>query len=1357
MPPVYVANIDVASSGFVTNINVQASIAKTITVSGGAFVPTVSVAGSGYVANINVQTSIARSVAVSSVSNIGVLSLTAGAGISVDRPTGAVTVSNTGVLSVAGTTGEVVVSGSTGNVTLSLPQAIATSSSPTFANLTLSGLTAKSFLYSGTGGALTTTSAPTNGQILIGSTGAAPAASTLTAGSGISISNGAGSVTIGNTGVTSLTGTSSQVIASGSTGAVTLSLPQSIGTGSSPTFAQVTITNAPSAGTDTANKAYVDSVANGLSVHPEVSVLQSTNISIASPGTATFDGVTISSGSRILLTGQTTTSQNGIWIFNGSTSALTRPTDFNGTIDGSAITTYEGSCVFVGQGTNNANTFWVLTTNNPITINTTGQTWAQFGGPGTYVAGSGLSLSGSTFSINSSYVGQTSITTLGTITTGTWNGTAIDLTAHVTGVLPAANGGTGVNNSSTITLAGNLHTAGAFTTTGAFPISIAATASTSITLPTSGTLVNTSVATLSSLASVGTITTGVWNGTAIGPTFGGTGLTSYTTGNLLYASASNTLSALAIGTTSQILTVVSGKPAWATPSGSATLANPTNLVGLTANNGTLTSVCRSDATHALDVSIAPTWTGAHTFNAGVTMSTGVGITLTVNTLSGATIGQAIKAGTGQATSIAIAANGSTPGSGSVDVVQDSIGNGYLVNRGNFPLNFYTNNTQRMQIGAAGNLTVNTPSSGATVTINSLGTASGLTIVSPTGTANTLSSGSVISFGNGTTSGTCIQSSGNQTELWQFNSSWIQPLKITSGGNLVLNYAQVWPNNVWNTSIEGAARIYFASGGPTYISSAASLIYQAAGGANVLTCDNSGNLAITGAFEGNPYGLTFTLPDTSGTGQYVHLGTWTTSQVGMKILIKVAVSSGYNAITAQTSEYDINFQTSNSVSAQSGSTGSYFGAGNVWQRGGSIGSALTAILVIQNSATSYDFYAACSAFTGQSFYTVHGSNGCTWTNSSTLFGATAPTGNNISLPFYTTFDSTSRLQRATTSGYMDGDYNVGAGPGETGTTAGCLYTIGGTLYRPNTAATNALGSMYGVGYSTSTTTMGNGTSIAAHLSATGGDWGLYVASNGIANIFLNSDSGDINSAGSIGVAGNIGGGGAFYLGGLLTAYNAGDGWLRLNNSSSYGNGVYTPLNLRCDGSFFIGGSANLTAGTANYGRSFQIGGSAPGGYYGLLLNDGGILATFMSNGSSAGVYFNSGRWSWFDTGTFTINQGVSAPSYSISSDARLKTNVVTIANALDTVTKLRGVTFKWNDKAGSQKGKDGMGLIAQEVEQVLPELIGEFQVAEEGTPDLKETYKNVQYGNLVAVLIEAVKELKAANDDLYSRVQALEAR
>jgi hypothetical protein len=102
-----------------------------------------------------------------------------------------------------------------------------------------------------------------------------------------------------------------------------------------------------------------------------------------------------------------------------------------------------------------------------------------------------------------------SLTSVGTIGTGTWQGSVVGGTY----------GGTGVNNgSNTITLAGNL------VTSGANSLTLTTTGSTNVTLPTSGTLVNSAVTSLSSLATVGTITSGTWNGSVVGATYGGTGV-----------------------------------------------------------------------------------------------------------------------------------------------------------------------------------------------------------------------------------------------------------------------------------------------------------------------------------------------------------------------------------------------------------------------------------------------------------------------------------------------------------------------------------------------------------------------------------------------------------------------------------------------------------------------------------------------------------------------------------------------------------------------------------------------------------------------------------------------------------------
>lgn len=226
---------------------------------------------------------------------------------------------------------------------------------------------------------------------------------------------------------------------------------------------------------DAATKFYVDSVATGLDVKASVRIASTANISgtytatggasargqlTAMPNTA-IDGVTPAAGNRVLLKNQTTPAQNGIWIIttlgSGANGVWDRATDF----DADAEVT-SGAFTFVEEGTTQATTSWVLSTANPITIggaSGTSLTFTQFGGGQTYTNGNGLNLAGNSFSVKvdtttvnanslsvsatgvtiaTTYVGQASITTLGTIGTGVWQGTAVAVGFGGTGAGTAA-------------------------------------------------------------------------------------------------------------------------------------------------------------------------------------------------------------------------------------------------------------------------------------------------------------------------------------------------------------------------------------------------------------------------------------------------------------------------------------------------------------------------------------------------------------------------------------------------------------------------------------------------------------------------------------------------------------------------------------------------------------------------------------------------------------------------------------------------------------------------------------------------------------------------------------------------------
>jgi hypothetical protein len=193
-----------------------------------------------------------------------------------------------------------------------------------------------------------------------------------------------------------------------------------------------------------ATKGYVDAARQGLDVKQSVRVATTAAVNLATDLQTgdVIDGVTLAAGDRVLVKNQVSGSENGIYVAVASGTAL-RSSDANGTIDTGELK--PGTFAFVEEGTVNSDKGFVVSTNGTITIGSTAIAWTQFSGAGSFEAGDGLSQSGNTINVNvtsnrtaitadaidisANYVGQTSITTLGTITTGVWNGTDVAVTA----------------------------------------------------------------------------------------------------------------------------------------------------------------------------------------------------------------------------------------------------------------------------------------------------------------------------------------------------------------------------------------------------------------------------------------------------------------------------------------------------------------------------------------------------------------------------------------------------------------------------------------------------------------------------------------------------------------------------------------------------------------------------------------------------------------------------------------------------------------------------------------------------------------------------------------------------------------
>ncbi|MBN1406008.1 MAG: tail fiber domain-containing protein, partial [Candidatus Omnitrophica bacterium] len=184
------------------------------------------------------------------------------------------------------------------------------------------------------------------------------------------------------------------------------------------------------------------------------------------------------------------------------------------------------------------------------------------------------------------------------------------------------------------------------------------------------------------------------------------------------------------------------------------------------------------------------------------------------------------------------------------------------------------------------------------------------------------------------------------------------------------------------------------------------------------------------------------------------------------------------------------------------------------------------------------------------------------------------------------------------------------------------------------------------------------------------------------------------------------------------------------------------------------SGNTPAGAGAYEMRCGIGFTPPE-YNGR--NQWGIGMASDSNSNdfmmvrydtATGAQSNPVRFPATGPYAFYVNGAAYATGGWQSSDARFKQDIASIFNPLDKISSLNPVEFSWNKESFPDRGFDNrrhMGLLAQEVEKVIPELV----MADE------KGYEAIEYTSLIPMLVGAVKELKAENDELKQRITALE--
>lgn len=560
-----------------------------------------------------------------------------------------------------------------------------------------------------------------------------------------------------------------------------------------------------------ATKQYVDNVASGLNIHNACVAGTTANLTATynngSSGVGatltgtgalpTIDGVTLAVGNRVLVKNQTTQTQNGIYVVTQTTAnwIMTRAADFDGAPTSEIVA---GDATFVQQGTTLAGTQWVETTTGTITVGTSPIVFSQFGGPGTYTAGTGINISSNTISntgVTSATAGtgisvsgstgavtftNTGVTSLVAGTNISLSGSTGAVTISATGTVPTATTATNLaggvagnvpyqsaaNTTSYVTNAAGVLQALTLGATPTWTTTPTLTGTNFSSIP-NGALTNSSVTigstnialggTSTTLAGLSTVTATTFNGALSGNATTATTATNISggaAGSLPYQTGANTTSTLAAGTVNQVL--VSGTtPSW---TGSPTLSGTITAAGF---SGPLTGAASANVLKAGD-----TMTG----NLTIGNSAGTAAVFT-NPVTG--------------TNASYFRSDNTSGAfyfGKDSSAGGITGTAYasmLWSTASYPILLATNGAERVRIDSSGNMYIGTTTAGPRLAVDS-GTNALL--------ANWNSTNATGSYQRFQNSGTSIADLGNGAQILTGGSATDFGLNIRTG-NLVLGTAQ----------------------------------------------------------------------------------------------------------------------------------------------------------------------------------------------------------------------------------------------------------------------------------------------------------------------------------------------------------------------------------------------------------------------------------------------------------------------------------------------------------------------------------------------------------------------------------------